>query len=208
MPDPLRDLRNAQRKAQDVKNIPRRELGQAKSKGRQLTNMPGRELRQAKNQALNPLYNAQRQAKSVGGQVRGLGINPMPRREYKRQAERRTTTDFAVSALFYPIPLVAFFGGMVADWDTVFTRYHMIQARLLWLVEMILILGLSMLLVPVSIIVGSGLPLILLFPLPLLIWLYAWYLGFMAYGGKLIRIPLLTNFALSRGWIEETQSTQ
>lgn len=205
MPDPLRDLRNSQRKVQDIQNMPRRELGQAKSKGRQLINTPGREARQAKNQALNPLYNANRQAKSIGGQVRGLGIAPMPRREYKRQADRRTTTDFAVSALFYPVPLLAFFGGMVQDWDTSFTRHNMMNARMLWVINILLVLALSIVLVPLSVILGSPLPLILLFPLPLFLWLYTWYLGFRAYGGKLVRIPLLTNFAEARGWIESPE---
>lgn len=183
MPDPLRDLRDAQRKAQDLKNIPRRELGQAKSKGKQLKSMPGRELRQAKAQALDPFHDAKRQAKSIGGQVKGLGVNA-PRRDYKRQADRRTPTDFAVSALFYPVPFLAFFGGMVQDWDTAFTRHHMINARMLWVVMLIL------------------------FPLSPFIWFYGWYLGFSAYSGKRTRIPVLTNFAESKGWIEPAQPAQ
>ncbi|MBI5929321.1 MAG: hypothetical protein HY862_08440 [Chloroflexi bacterium] len=184
MPDPLRDMRNSQRKAQDMQNAPGRELGQAKSKGRQLLNTPGREARQAKNQALNPLYNANRQAKSIGGQVRGLGVVPMPRRQYKRQAERRTTTDFAVSAMFFPVPLLAFFGGMVSDWDTSFTRHNMINARMLWVV------------------------MVILFPLSPFLWLYSWFLGFKAYSGKRTNIPVLTNFAQSKGWIESPQPAQ
>jgi hypothetical protein len=174
MPDPFRELRDAQRKVEQIQNAPQREVAQQKSGMRSMANAPQSQARMQKSRLLNPFYRAKRQAAYYQGQARAVA----PARQYKRHADRRTTTDFAVSALFYPTPLLAFFGGMVADWDTAFIRYHMINARLLWLV------------------------MILLFPLSPFIWMYSWYLGFRAYGGRKARIPVLTGFAEGRGWID------
>jgi uncharacterized membrane protein len=34
----------------------------------------------------------------------------------------------------------------------------------------------------------------------ILVWFYAIYLGFQAYNGKLVEIPVITNFCKSQGW--------
>lgn len=107
-------------------------------------------------------------ARPRGGKAPGLP------RVYRRYPHRRTTTDFFVSALLYPIPIFPLIGGIFADWDTVFIRYHLVHARMLWV---------FMLLPPFFPFVT--------FPM----WIYMWWLGFRAYSGKRSKIPFLTWYA-------------
>jgi uncharacterized protein len=38
------------------------------------------------------------------------------------------------------------------------------------------------------------------FCIGILVWFYAIYLGFQAYNGKLVEIPVITNFCKGQGW--------
>jgi uncharacterized membrane protein len=183
MSDPFRKLDQAEQKMRRAANAPKREMRGVQQDARRAANAPKHQARRFKNQALRPARQLQAQQRRL--QSRG--------RRYKRYAGRLSGTDFMISALMYVTGVVSLFGGMVEDWDTQFIRYHMVNARVLWT---------TMLICTITVI---GIP------IALLLWFYSWYLGFRAYSGQYVRIPLLTGFAEGRGWLdieseEEVQS--
>jgi hypothetical protein len=42
----------------------------------------------------------------------------------------------------------------------------------------------------------------ILFPLAPLLWMYSWFLGFQAFSGRRVRIPILTRWAEKRGKLD------
>lgn len=174
MSDPFRKLDEAERNIRRAANAPKREMRAAQMDARRAANMPKQQARRFKNQALRPARQLRAQQRRL--QSRG--------RRYKRYAGRLSSTDFMISALMYVTGVVSLFGGMVEDWDTQFIRYHMVNARVLWT---------TMLLCTITVI---GIP------IAVALWLYSWYLGFRAYSGNFVRIPVLTGFAEGRGWLD------
>ena len=67
-----------------------------------------------------------------------------------------------------------------------FIKAHNGQALVLGLVNILL-----------SIVLGWTL---ILSCVPILVWFYLVYLGIQAYGGKLVEIPVITNFCKGQGW--------
>lgn len=166
--DPFRKLNKAERELRNIVNTPQREAAQVKRDAGRMKRMPGQKMRQMKNQALAPARQMQGQARRFKAQGR----------KYKRYGKRMSGTDFMISALLYPTGILTLFAGMVDDWDTEFIRWHLVHARMLWVV------------------------MIILFPLGPFLWMYSWFLGFQAYSGKRSRIPVLTNWAEKRGKLD------
>lgn len=174
MSDPLRKLDQAERKARRAAQAPQRAAKGVQRDARRAANMPKQQARRMKNKALRPAHKLRAQKQRMQSRTR----------RYKRYSGRLSGTDFMISALMYVTGIVSLFGGMVEDWDTQFIRYHMINARVLWT---------TMLICTITVI---GIP------IAVLLWFYSWYLGFQAYSGKYVRIPLLTGFAEDRGWLD------
>ena len=166
---------------------PFRKIDEVERKARNIAKKPGREAKKVQNQARrakrmpgmkarrakNKALRPFRKAKGQMRRMQGRG------RRYKRYAGRMSGTDFMISAMLYPFGFIlTWFAGFVDDWDTQFIRYNLVHARMLWVIMLIL------------------------FPISPLLWIYAWYLGFRAYSGKWIRIPLLSNWAENRGKLD------
>lgn len=162
---------------------PFRKLNQAERNIRKVQNAPKMEMRQMQQKIRwwqrmpgmkarrmkNQALQPMRQLQAQQRQFKSQG------RRYKRYGKRMSGTDFTVSAMMYPIGIMTLFGGAIEDWDTEFIRYNLVHARMLWLV------------------------MIILFPISPILWLYSWFLGFRAYSGKKVRIPILTNWAEKHG---------
>lgn len=172
--DPFRKINKAERNLKKLANTPQREMGQVQRDVGRMRRMPGQKARQMKNQALAPARQLRGQANRMGAQGR----------RYKRYGKRMSGTDVMIAAMLYPTGFLTLFAGMMEDWDTEFIRYHLVHARMLWVV------------------------MIILFPLSPLLWLYSWFLGFQAYSGKRSRIPVLTNWAEKRGKLDIEEVAQ
>lgn len=212
----FRWIRGAGRTAGAVRSAPARQMAAGRSAARGGVRGPFVAIRQAFHRLLNPFYNARREVKTAQGQAQnltggfgkkseaqaaGAGVMVLPGqiaqptirrrprggkvpgqpRIYRRYAGRRVGTDFAVSALLYPTPFLPLIAGFIADWDTAFIRYHLVHARMLWVL---------MLIPPIFPILSP------------VLWLYCWYLGFLAFSGKQHRVLFLTRYAERRGKIE------
>ncbi len=202
MGNPFRQINKASRQANRAINAPQRQarrvlrqpgqqVRRAKSRARRLQQAP----RRMKNQALRPVRGMQRDMNYMRNQA--AGGRGRSGRAYKRRPDRMAPTDFGVSAMLYPF---GFFltpiGGMIADWDTAYIRYHLAHARLLSLLGFIF--------VPIAfvlLLISPPLALIPIVPM-LMLWGYAWYLGFQAYGGSYVYIPILSGIAERRGMID------
>ena len=168
MGDPFRKLNQAEQKIKHAAKSPQREAAKMQQQAKQAMRAPGQQARQMKHQAMQPGRQMQAQMRSYQSQGR----------RYKRYGKRMSNTDFMVSAMFYPMGFPTIFAGMMEDWDTEYIRYHLVHARMLWVVMLIL------------------------FPLLPPTWMYAWFLGFRAYSGHRVRIPILTNWAEKRGKLD------
>ncbi len=201
MKDPFRQMQQAEHKMNRAVNSPQRQMRQAQSRWRRVANAPGRQMQQAKsrarrlqqaprrmkNQAMRPVNQMKRQAGRVGGSGR----------QYKRRADRMAPTDFSVSAMLYPF---GFFltpiAGMFSDWDTAYIRYHLVHARMLSFIAFLFVpLTVFLLLISPPLALMGFVPLFIL-------WGYAWFLGFRAYGGNFVFVPFLTPYAERSGMID------
>lgn len=201
MKDPFRQIQQAEQKMNRAINAPQRQARQAQSRWRRVANAPGRQMQQAKsrarrlqnaprrmkNQAMRPFNQMQRQA----GRLNPSG------RQYKRRPDRMAPTDFSVSAMLYPFGFVLTpIAGLFSDWDTAYIRYHLAHARLLSFIAFLFVpLSIFLLLISPPLALMGFVPLFML-------WAYAWYLGFQAYGGNFVFIPFLTPYAERSGMID------
>ncbi|NDJ85330.1 MAG: hypothetical protein GYB66_05555 [Chloroflexi bacterium] len=186
---PQHKARAMKQSARRVAQAPGRQARRLQGRARQMRRMPGQRMQMMKNRAMRPAQNIGRQVNSM---LPGAGG-----RRYQRRPDRMARTDFTISAMLYPFGfLLAPIGGMIADWDTAFIRYHLVHAR------MLAVLG--FLFIPVSIVlllVWPPLALVTLIPM-FLLWGYTWYLGFQAYSGNLVFVPLLTDMAERQGKLD------
>ncbi|PJF40571.1 MAG: hypothetical protein CUN55_12555 [Phototrophicales bacterium] len=206
MSDPLRKLSQAERQLNNVVRAPQRQMRGAERQARNIARMPARNARMVRNQAQQlrnlPGQKARRMRNAVGRPMRGIKNNldymsgAVPKK-YKRKADRMSGTDLSISAMMYPMAWVLTpIAGFVADWDTAFIKYHVAHARWMGLFAFFFlpIIFVAVLINPVIAIV----PLVIL----MLFWFYMWYLGFKAYGGQLVIVPLLTNMLIRRNAID------
>ncbi len=70
--------------------------------------------------------------------------------------------------------------------DRPFLRAHNAQALVLGLINTVLTVVLS-----ATLVLGC---------IPMLVWFYMVYLGVQAYQGKMVEVPVITNFVKSQGW--------
>jgi uncharacterized membrane protein len=68
-----------------------------------------------------------------------------------------------------------------------FIKYHAVQALVLGVVELV-----------IAIFLGWT---VILACVPLLIFIYLIYLGIQAYQGKMVVVPVVTNFVKNQGWV-------
>ncbi|MCB9435974.1 MAG: hypothetical protein H6673_03160 [Anaerolineales bacterium] len=216
---PASKMRQMQSQGRRAARQPGNQVRSMKGQAKQIAGTPGREMRRAKSQAqgvgrsLRPKGGrAQKlQKASSGGKLQGMrnmypGQGPTAQgivqtdqrgRRYKRRADRMALTDLAIGALLYPLGWwLTWFGNLIADWDTAFIRYHLVHARMLSLI--------GFLFVPISavlLLIEPPLALLSIIPM-LLLWGYTWYLGFKAYSGQLVIIPLLTRIAERRNLLD------
>lgn len=209
---PAGQMRRMQAQGRRAARQPGNQVRSMKGQAKQIAGTPGREMRRAKSQArgvgqsLRPrggraqslqkassggrLKGARNQYPGQGPTAQGIVQTDQRGRRYKRRADRMALTDLAIGALLYPLGWwLTWFGNMIADWDTAFIRYHLVHARMLSLIGFIF--------VPISVVlllINPPLALISLIPM-LMLWGYTWYLGFKAYSGQLVYIPLLTSLA-------------
>lgn len=194
---PGQQARNVNNQLRDLKAAPRRNLRQIQSRAKAVKQAPGRRMQQLKNDALSPLRGVRNQVNHLGGAVGSGGKVGLNGQQYKRRADRMSNTDFSVSAMLYPLAwILSPIAGFVADWDTAFIRYHLAHARILgfW----------AFLLVPAIIVTLLIDPLLSIVPIVLLMlfWMYTWFLGFQAYGGNIVLIPLISGRLIRSGRVD------
>ena len=68
-----------------------------------------------------------------------------------------------------------------------FIKYHAVQALVLGVVELV-----------IAVFLGWT---VILACVPLLIFIYLIYLGIQAYQGKMVTVPVVTNFVKNQGWV-------
>lgn len=91
-----------------------------------------------------------------------------------------TSDDKLWSLLGYVFPLIALIALLMEDKKArPFVKYHAVQALILGVVAAILS----------SVCIG------------VLVWFYAIYIGFQAYQGQWVEVPMVTDFAKNQGWI-------
>ncbi len=184
---PQRNMRSADRQARNIARMPARNVRLVQNQARQLRNLPGQQARQMRNAVGRPMRGMKNSLDYVAGGVP----------KYKRKADRMSGTDLSISAMMYPMawamtPMASF----IADWDTAFIKYHVAHARWVGIFAFLFLplIVVAMLINPVIAIA----PIVIL----MLIWFYTWYLGFKAYGGQLVIIPLLTNHLIKRNKVD------
>jgi len=99
------------------------------------------------------------------------------------------SNDKLLAALSYPIGLVAIIILLVDDMKSrPFQKYHAVQA-----------LGINVVLIVISVILGF-IPVVgCIVPL---LWLVTLYWAYQAYQGQYFNIPVVTNFMKGQGWME------
>jgi uncharacterized membrane protein len=189
--DPFRKLNEVERGVRKAVNTPQQEMRGNQQQINQAMRAPEQAARRAKYNALSPVRQIQSQKRSMQSQGR----------RYKRYGKRLSSTDFTISALMYPTGFLALIGSFIEDWDTEHIRWHMVHARVLWLILFILFIGVAVF-SALSIAIGLEIVAVLGLPVLALPWLYCWYLGFQAYSGKKSRIPLITNWLENHGKLD------
>lgn len=92
-----------------------------------------------------------------------------------------TDDDKLWALLGYIIPIIALIALLLEEKkDRPFIKYHAVQALVLGVISLIL-----------NATICGG----------LLVWLYAIYVGFLAYQGQWATVPFVTDFSKNQGWI-------
>ncbi len=92
-----------------------------------------------------------------------------------------TDDDKLWALLGYIVPIIALIALLIEEKkDRRFVKYHAVQALVLGVISLIL-----------NATICGG----------LLVWFYAIYVGFMAYQGQWVTVPIVTDFCKDQGWI-------